>query len=162
MDMFASPSTRDGGRDASLPAVLAALAPYGDRPLAITYDGRTVGAGYHVTEVKAGRFATLDCGGSPDEWTETILQVEDLEGGPEARWMPAAKFRAILGKVEGNVALDPGARLTIEIGRPGEAMRVHDVEAVRIEQDRAVLALGPRAAVCKPRHRAAAASRCCG
>jgi len=49
----------------------------------IDYGGRTIRPGYHVTEVKAGSFGTLDCGGNPDAWRETILQVEDL--GPRGR-----------------------------------------------------------------------------
>lgn len=162
MNAFTSLPTRDGGHDTSLAAVLAALAPYEDKALVIEYDGRAIGAGFHVTEVKAGSFVTLDCGGKPDAWSETILQVEDLPGD---RHMRVAKFRSILGKVAGTVALAQDARLTVEVGPPGRAMQVFDVAALRIEGDDAVLALAPRAAICKPRHRAARAAvapGCCG
>jgi hypothetical protein len=162
MDMLSSPPTRDGGHDTSLAAVLAALAPHEEKALVIEYDGRTIGAGYHVTEVKAGAFVTLDCGGNPDAWNETILQVEDLPAAPGRSFMPVAKFRSILGKVAGKIALADDARLTVEVGPPGAPMQVFDVASIRVEDGRAVMALGPRPAICKPRHRAAAASRCCG
>lgn len=75
MDALAKPLVAD----TSLATVLTALAPHEDKSLVIDYgDGREVQAGYHVTEVKAGSFVTLDCGNNPDAWQETILQVEDI------------------------------------------------------------------------------------
>jgi hypothetical protein len=61
------------------------------------------------------------------------------------------------------VNLDPHSRLTLEVSRPGEAMRVYDVAGIDVEADRAVVRLTPRAAICKPRHRASthAATACC-
>jgi hypothetical protein len=149
--------------ESTLGAVLARLEGHDELPLAMEYDGRTVQAGYHVTEVKAGSFITLDCGGNPDAWQETVLQVEDIPAKDDRTMMTAGKFRSILAQVDKKVRLDHGARLTIEIGRPGEAMRVFDVAELSIHEDRATLALGVRAAICKPRHRAqqAEAAACC-
>lgn len=153
--------------DASLGAVLDALRPHAARRLVISYDGRQTEPGYHVTEVKAGSFVTLDCGGNPDAWQETILQVEDLPASAEKpEHMEIGKFLAILEKVASRVSLQPGSRLTFEVGPPGRPMQIFDVEAIRIEATSAVIELGPRAAICKPRHRAEqeaaqAASPCC-
>lgn len=151
--------------DASLGAILDALAPHADRKLVIDYCGQIIRPGYHVTEVKAGSFATLDCGGNPDTWRETILQVEDLPASPEnPEHMRVGKFLAILDKVAQQVRLDAGARLTFEVGPPDAAMQVFDVDALRIESGSVVLRLAARAAICKPRHRAqqeAAAAACC-
>lgn len=148
--------------ESTLGAVLAGLAGHGEKTLAIVYGDREVQSGYHLTEVKAGSFTTLDCGGNPDAWQETVLQVEDIpsEGKPQ---MTAAKFVSILSQVDRKVQLDHGARLTIEIGRTGEPMRVFDVADLSIEDSRAVLTLGIRPAICKPRHRAAQAGArsCC-
>lgn len=52
--------------EASLAAVLVQLEGQDEKPLVIEYADRTVQAGYHVTEVKAGSFVTLDCGNNPD------------------------------------------------------------------------------------------------
>ncbi|KFL31195.1 hypothetical protein JP75_09885 [Devosia riboflavina] len=149
--------------ESTLGAVLARLAGRDELPLSIEYGERVVQAGYHITEVKAGSFVTLDCGGNPDAWQETVLQVEDIPANDDRRAMTAGKFRAILAQVENKVRLDHDARLTIEIGRPGEAMQVFDIAHLSIGEDAAVLSLGVRAAICKPRHRAeqeAAAASC--
>jgi hypothetical protein len=128
-------------------------------PLTLAYpDGLHVRSGYHVTEVKAGSFVTLDCGGNPDAWNETVLQVEDLPDARNGRSMTAGKFRSILTKVAGNVALDLQARLTLEVSRPNEPMRVFDVAEVAAEGGDVVLRMTARPAICKPRHRAAAAA----
>lgn len=153
----------DQAFDASLASVLTALEPHSDKPLIIEYAGRTVQAGYHITEVKAGSFVTLDCGGNPDAWQETVLQVEDIAGEDGRSFMLVSKFRGILSQVDKKVRLNDGARLTFEVSRPGEPMQVFDVAAVDIEDGAAVIRLGARPAICKPRHRAAIAqaSACC-
>jgi hypothetical protein len=149
--------------ESTLAAVLARLDGHDEKPLWIEYDGRTVQTGYHVTEVKAGSFVTLDCGGNPDAWQETVLQVEDIPSVDGREMMTAGKFRKILSQVDRKVRLDHDARLTIEIGQPGEAMRVFDIADLAIHDDAATLTLGVRAAICKPRHRAqqADAASCC-
>lgn len=160
MDAFAKPLVAD----TSLANVLAALAPHDDKALVIDYgDGREVRAGYHVTEVKAGSFVTLDCGNNPDAWQETILQVEDIPAAEGRSFMRVGKFRSILAAVDRKVRLNPDARLTLEVSRPDEAMRVYDVAAIDIGEDKAVIRLGERSAICKPRHRAAQAPgyACC-
>jgi hypothetical protein len=78
--------------------------------------------------------------------------------------MTAGKFRKILEQVDRKVRLNHEARLTIEIAQPGEAMRAFDIADVSIDDDRATLVLGVRAAICKPRHRAQqaeSAALCC-
>ena len=45
-------------------------------------DGQSIHAGYHLTEIKAASFETVDCGGKTNRWNETILQLwvpEDAE-----------------------------------------------------------------------------------
>jgi uncharacterized protein DUF6428 len=152
-----------GAFDASLASVLAALGPHGDKKLIIDYGGQRVQAGYHITEVKAGSFVTLDCGGNPDAWQETVLQVEDIAGEDGRGFMLVSKFRGILAQVDKKVRLNDGARLTFEVSRPGEPMQVFDVAGVDIEEAGAVIRLGARPAICKPRHRAevAKAAACC-
>lgn len=160
MDVLAKPPVADS----SLASVLSALASHEDKALVIDYgDGREVQAGYHVTEVKAGSFVTLDCGSNPDAWQETILQVEDIPATEGRSFMRVGKFRSILAAVDRKVRLDADARLTLEVSRPDEAMRVYDVAAIDIEADKAVIRLGERSAICKPRHRAAQgqANGCC-
>jgi hypothetical protein len=150
--------------DTSLTRMLAALAAHEDKALIFAYEtGAEVQPGYHVTEVKAGSFTTLDCGGNPDAWQETILQVEDIPAREGGTHMRVGKFRSILAQVDRKVRLHGDSRVTIEVSRPDEAMKIYDVAAIDIDADRAVVQLGERPAICKPRHRAQqeAASACC-
>ena len=164
MNAPANPLSLSVPADSSLARVLAALDSDDGKRLGLAYeDGTRVRGGYHVTEVKAGSFVTLDCGGNPDAWAETILQVEDLPDAGSGREMTVGKFRGILARVASRVPLDGDARLTLEVSRPNEPMRVYDVAGVDWEEGVAVLRMAPRPAICKPRHRAAAttARACC-
>jgi hypothetical protein len=157
-----SPLTMEFSGDASLGALLAALQPHAGKSVVIDYGGRKIRPGYHITEVKAGTFVTIDCGGNPDSWRETILQVEDL--GPEGAcdYLSVDKFRGILDQVARQVMLDPDARLTFEVGPPDAAVQVFDVDSLRVDDGRITLRLAVRSAICKPRHRAKqAAVSCC-
>ncbi|RCW86108.1 DUF6428 family protein [Phyllobacterium bourgognense] len=165
MNTVTSPVSLEFYGEGTLSAMLAAMEPHADKSLVIEYGGRTIQSGYHVTEVKAGSFVTLDCGGNPDQWHETILQVEDLPSESGRDFMKVSKFRGILTQVANQIELDAGARLTFEVGTPDTPMQVFDVSALAIESHRIVLALVARLAICKPRHRAAkeaVAVSCCG
>ena len=91
--------------DTSLAALLELLAPHEEKALVFDYGGRRVQPGYHVTEVKAGSFVTLACGGNPDAWQETILQVEDIPAREGQSFLRAGKFRAILAQVDRKVVI---------------------------------------------------------
>ena len=44
-----------------------------DKPLLfVNANGDTINAGYHLTEIKAAKFNTVDCGGEKNHWNETI------------------------------------------------------------------------------------------
>jgi hypothetical protein len=164
MDVIDKGSLIDLGSDTTLGALIGALEGHNAKALVLSYGGREIRAGYHVTEVKAGEFVTLDCGGNPDHWRETILQVEDLASERDEGFMQVRTFRAILDKVSERVRLDPDARLTFEVSDPDSPMQVFDPTAVACEDGRVVVTLTNRPAVCKPRHRAfsrAASAGCC-
>ncbi|WP_099868063.1 DUF6428 family protein [Pararhizobium haloflavum] len=161
----ASPIITEFPDDASLGPILALLEAHADKALVLAYgDGRQVQSGYHITEVKAGSFVTLDCGGNPDAWREAILQVEDIPLTQGSAPMTVAKFRSILGQVGSKIQLDLDARLTWEVSRPGEPMQIYDVAGIEFETDQAIVRLTPRPAICKPRHRAQpeGVPACCG
>src|SRR5947209_19672939 len=64
-----------------------------DRPLVfVNVDGDTIHGGYHLTEIKAAKFDTVDCGGQKNRWTETIMQLWVPEG--ERSDSQGAKFTA--------------------------------------------------------------------
>ncbi|OWJ77994.1 DUF6428 family protein [Haematobacter missouriensis] len=156
--------------DISLGELLDILKGTTDLPLVFSYDGRDVQPGYHVTEVKAGRFEALDCGANPESWTEIFIQLWDVD--EDRAHMPAGKFVKIIGKVIEHVALDQGARLTFEVSDGERPMQLHRAALPRIEDGQLRVALSARPASCKPRDRwleeqkscsaTAGAKPCCG
>jgi hypothetical protein len=144
--VFADPA------DLTLGELMGAIAPYSDRPLVFHYDGRTVKPGYHVTEVKSGRFAALDCGANPESWSEIFVQLWDVVGS-ERTHMPAGRFAKIIGKVSEHVGLDSGTKLTFEVSDGVTPLQLHRASAPVIEDDLVHVALSPRPSSCKPRDR---------
>jgi hypothetical protein len=144
-------------------SLMTLLAPHDGKALVFEFGGRRIQPGYHVTEVKAGSFLTLDCGGNPDAWQETILQIEDIPAKDGETFLRVGKFRGILGQVGSKLRLAADARVTIEVSRPHEAMQVYDVGGIDFTETEAVVQLGERPAICKPRHRAEllANAACC-
>lgn len=153
--------------DISLGELLSALDDAKERPLVFTYDGHRIRGGYHVTEVKAGQFAALDCGANPEAWTEIFVQLWDIDEDDRTH-MPAGKFTAIIRKVSEHVSLDGSARLTFEVSDGVQPMRLYCAAAPILSRDALEVVLEPRPASCKPRDRwqeqqaTDAADACCG
>lgn len=151
--------------DVTIGELLTALGSHAERPLVFHYDGRPVRPGYHVTEVKAGQFAGLDCGASPEAWTEIFVQLWDVDEGQRTH-MAVAKFAAIVRKVSDHVGLDMGTKLTFEVSDGVNPMQLHRAAAPELVDGVVLVALSPRPASCKPRDRwlteQAKAVACCG
>lgn len=65
--------------DISLGRLLDTIDDVRDLPLIFSYDGRPMKGGYHVTEVKAGQFAALDCSAEHEEWSEIFVQLWNID-----------------------------------------------------------------------------------
>jgi hypothetical protein len=128
------------------------LAPHSAKPLVFAYDGRDIQPGYHVTEVKAGQFASIDCGAMPESWHETVIQLWDIPAEPGREPMSVGKFLAILRKVGAQVPFVDDAMLTFEVSDGVRAMQLFVPAAIE-PGDTVRVALRPRAASCKPRDR---------
>lgn len=148
-----------------LGALLAACDAQPATPLVFTYAGRTIQRGYHVTEVKAGQFAALDCGANPEAWSEIFIQLWDVIDGDRTH-MLAGKFAAIIRKVSEHVGLDLSARLTFEVSDGVAPMQLHCAATPTWAGGVLTVALAPRVASCKPRDRWLEEKRqekaCCG
>lgn len=143
-------------------ALLNALAAHASKPLIFSYEGKDVLPGYHVTEVKSGSFAALDCGAQYETWSETFIQLWDVPE-PDRTWMPVGKFLAILRKVSSEVEL--GEKLTFEVSDGVEAMALYRASAMHEGSDTVRVELTRRPSSCKPRDRwleeQQIASSCC-
>jgi hypothetical protein len=160
-------------QDLTLGELLALVDIHPDLPLVFHYAGLTVKPGYHVTEVKAGQFAALDCGANPESWAELFVQLWDVDEAGRTH-MTAGKFARIIRKVADHVGLDLGARLTFEVSDGVVPMQLFRATQPVIDGAVMSLALLPRAASCKPRDRwlreskqanetgSAGSSACCG
>ncbi len=151
--------------DIQIGALLAACDAHPAAHLVFSYEGRTIRPGYHVTEVKAGQFAALDCGGNPEAWSEIFVQLWDVQDGDRTHMM-AGKFAAIIRKVSEHVALTADARLTFEVSEGVAPMQLHCASDPVLTDGVLSVGLVPRAASCKPRDRwleeQKQASACCG
>ena len=137
--------------DITIGGLLGVLSAHRDKPLLFFYGGRTIRPGYHITEVKAGQFAALDCGANPESWTEIFVQL--LDGNEEPGHMSAGKFTAIIRKVTEHVALDMTARLTFEVSDGVEPMQLYRAALPSLAGGEVHVELSPRPASCKPRDR---------
>lgn len=150
-------------QDITIGMFVAALNGAADLPLVFSYDGRDVRPGYHVTEVKAGRFEALDCGANPESWTEIFIQRWDVD--EDRSHISAGRFVKIIGKVVEHVALDRSAKLTFEVSDGEQPMQLYRAAMPRIVGDQIRVALSPRPASCKPRDRwlleQATSATCC-
>ena len=153
--------------DISLGKLLGTLDNAKEMPLVFTYDGGRIRGGYHVTEVKAGQFAALDCGANPEAWTEIFVQLWDIDEDGRTH-MPSGKFSAITRKVSEHVSLESSARLTFEVSDGVQPMRLYCADSPTVSGDTLEVRLAPRAASCKPRDRwlaqqtTKADGSCCG
>ena len=150
----AIPLTPPPAGEISTAGLLAGLAPYGGFRLVFSYEGADIMPGYHVTEVKDGRFAALDCGANPEAWRETFIQLWDVPGEPgRAAHMPVAKFTAIMLKVGDVVDFDETAKLTFEVSDGKGAIKLYRADGITVADDAVRVSLSQRPASCKPRER---------
>jgi Family of unknown function (DUF6428) len=91
-----------------------------------------VTAGYHVTEVKAVTYNTMDCGGVADKWKETVIQLWNPGDEPEREYMTVRKFLAIYDRVAKHIPISYDAELRFEYGdrrRPAASYHVEHLES---------------------------------
>src|SRR5207248_8931766 len=85
-------------------------------PLFVNAEADTIHAGYHLTEIKAAKFDTVDCGGQKNRWNETIIQLWVPASEVREKFMTAGKFLSIYDKVSGMIDIDPVAEVRFEYG----------------------------------------------
>jgi len=115
-------------------------------------DGRAVHSGYHLTELKAAQFETVDCGGQVNRWPETIVQlwVSSRAGND---YMTAAKFLKIFDKVRGLIPLNLNAEIRVEYGDDNFFPSTYHVRSVTDDQTTTRVLLEPPHTTCKARDR---------
>ena len=114
--------------------------------------GNAVRAGYHLTEIKAAHFETVDCGGQTNQWHETIVQLW-VPAEADDEHMAAGKFLRIFDKVTATIPLQQEAEVRVEYGDENFFPSLYHVEAVTSDQGETRVLLRPPATTCKARDR---------
>src|SRR5438093_10841341 len=106
----------------------------GNRLIFADLDGRAVHGGYHLTELKAAQFETVDCGGQTNRWQETIVQLW-VPPHADGDYMTAAKFLKIFEKVQGMIPLNLDTEVRIEYGDENFFPSTYQVPSVTHDRD---------------------------
>ena len=135
----------------------------GKRVVFLDENGTAMHHGYHLTELKAATFDTVDCGGQKNRWNETIVQLWVAEDEASDEFMTTDKFLSIYDRVSGMIALDPNAEIRFEYGDENFSPSNYHVARVTEIADTIRVELRPPQATCKARdRREAGAASCCG
>ena len=129
--------------------------------LFINAAGDTIHAGYHLTEIKAAKFDTVDCGGETNRWNETIMQLWVPANEGSEQFMTARKFLSIYEKVGSMIDVNPAAEVRFEYGDENFFPSNYHVDSVIEKTDALLVELRPPQTTCKARDRRAARASCC-
>ena len=119
--------------------------------------GATAHRGYHLTELKAASFETVDCGGQTNRWQETIVQLW-VPPDPDDEYMTAARFLKIFDKVGGMIPLNFNAEIRVEYGDENFFPSTYYVDSVTSDHATSRVLLEPPRTTCKARDRHIATS----
>lgn len=118
-----------------------------DAPLVFSTMAETIGAGYHVTELKASDITSIDCAGNVSRWTETALQLLDGEGRD---YMKVGKFLGILNHSFATVESLMASQAFVEFSPNNEGLRKYEPALQETGSDIAEFGLIDVRAHCKP------------
>ena len=144
----------------STQSFLETVAAHPDAPLIFNLEtAPLVGAGYHVTEVKAVLIEAMDCGGQADTWRETIVQLSD-GSAEEAKngFMTVQKFLSIYGKAASAVPVRGASELRFEYGNNERPAIQYFIDAVTLEAAGLTVNLISPGVTCKANDRIAEGS----
>jgi len=123
-----------------------------DRLIFMNEAGDVIHSGYHLTEIKAAHFDTVDCGGQTNQWNETVVQLW-VPAEADAEYMTAGKFLSIFDRVTAMIPLQKEADIRVEYGDENFFPSLYHVEAVRSEVGTTHVLIAPPVTTCKARDR---------
>jgi hypothetical protein len=123
-----------------------------DELIFVNETGEAIHAGYHLTEIKAAHFETVDCGGQTNQWDETVVQLW-VPANADDDYMTAGKFLKIFDKVTGMIPLRFETEIRVEYGDENFFPSLYHVQLVRSADGETRVVLTPPATTCKARDR---------
>ena len=124
-------------------------------------DGAMVHGGYHLTELKAASFDTVDCGAQKNQWNETIVQLWVPDEQENSQRMTAAKFLSIHDRVARLIPLDVAAEIRFEYGDENFPPSNYHVEKISEIAAELRVQLRLPQTTCKARDRRQSGEICC-
>ena len=113
-------------------------------------EGQTVGANYHITEVKNVTIDSVDCGSGTDYWKETIVQLwESPKETEKKEYMVTSKALGILNKVDGIKPMGKDTEIKFEYSNPTFHTAQLFVNDHEVHQEQLIIKLGVEKTDCK-------------
>lgn len=106
---------------------------------------------YHITEVKNVHIHSVDCGGRPDEYFETIVQLWVSGTENKEQYMLAGKALSIFQKVDSVKPIRRDTPLLIEWGNAQWPTSNYSIRNVVVDDDSVRLQMFVQPTVCKPK-----------
>jgi len=127
------------------------LATHSGKELLFQYqDNKLVGANYHITEIKNTTFDTVDCGGTPNYWQETIVQLLENKAELDRKdYLSTEKALAIFKRVNGIKPLLMEAEIKFEYGNDTFHTSVMVVDNLEVINGQVVVKLAMVHTACK-------------
>lgn len=106
---------------------------------------------YHITEIKNVHIESVDCGGNPHDFDQTVVQlwVDGVE--TKAQCMTAAKAKKIFDIVDNVKPLEINSPIFFEWGNKGLATSVYDIHEIAEDNEKIVVKLFVPSVQCKPK-----------
>lgn len=113
--------------------------------------GALVPASFHITEVKNVHVESVDCGGRPDSYDQTIVQLWVQDGEQKEKGMSAEKALKIFDIVHKAKPMQLETPLFFEWGHGELRTSVYEVQDVESRADRIHFKMFVPPTVCKPK-----------
>lgn len=139
------------------------LQEHGEKELLFEYEsGQFVHQAYHITEVKNVHIESVDCGGRPDTYNQTVIQLWWNGTEQKDRAMTAEKALSIFKIVEKAKPMRYETPIFFEWGHGDLRASNYSVNEVEITDKRLVVKLFVQPTVCKPIYELAVAGQSSG
>ncbi len=130
---------------------LEKLEKLGDKEMRIEYrPGEFLPTAFHITEVKNVFIESVDCGGNPDSYRQTVIQLWWDGKEQKDRAMSAAKALKILEITNKSIPMRPSADLFLEWGHGDLLPAKYKIKEVAETEDTVTFRLFAPPTVCKP------------
>jgi len=107
-------------------------------------------ANYHLTEIKKVYFDTVDCGGNPNEWHETQMQIwESPNEIGKTNYMTTDKILSIFKRVDSIKLLDFETELKVEYGNDTFHTSVMKIKGFHETENKLIIQLFEEKTLCK-------------